>query len=121
MNTQVVILQRFSNVLRVLSNFLANGTNFHLHRSEPERKCSRIVLDQNAEKALHGSEERAVHHQRLMLGAVFGDVLQAEARGQVEVELHSGQLPGPTDGINQLDVYLWPVKGSLADNRFVGD
>jgi len=32
-------------------------------------------------KALDGAEQRAVDHERLMLRAVFGDVLQAEASG----------------------------------------
>src|SRR2546426_7346554 len=42
-------------------------------------------------------------YQRLMLGAIVGDVLQAEASGQIEIELHGGELPGAADGVNELD------------------
>jgi len=44
------------------------------------------VLDQDAEEALDRAEQCAVDHERLMLGAVFGDVLQAEASGQIKIK-----------------------------------
>jgi len=48
------------------------------------------VLDQDSEEALDGAKQRAVHHERLMLCAVCADVLQAETRGEVKIELHGG-------------------------------
>src|SRR5215469_10171566 len=102
MRTQVMVLERFRDMLCVVSNFFADRANFHLHRSEPKRKRPRIVFDQNAEEALDGAEQRAMNHQRLMFCAVLCDILQSEARGQIEIELYRGELPGTPDGIDKL-------------------
>jgi len=79
------------------------------------------VLDQNSEEALDGTEQRAVDHERLMLGAVFTDVLEAEARGQVEIELHGGELPGTADSVDEFDVDFRAVESGFACHGFVGD
>ena len=67
---------------------LADGDEADLHGREPEREGSGVVLDEDAEEALDGAEESAVHHDGLMALAVFADVLELKARGKVEVELH---------------------------------
>src|SRR6266566_4412237 len=103
MDAEVVALQSFRDVLGIIGHFFADRADLHLHGSEPKRKRAGVMLDQDAEEALDGTEQGAVDHQRLMLGAVFGDVLQAEARRQIEIELHGGELPGAADGVNALD------------------
>ena len=67
---------------------LADGDEADLHRREPQRKGSGIMLDEDAEKSLNRSEQGAVHHHGLMALAVFAYILKLEARGKVEVELH---------------------------------
>src|SRR6266571_1261423 len=114
MDAQIVALQSFGDVLGVVGDFFADRADLHLHGREPERKCAGVMLDQDAEEALHGTEQGAVNHERLMLGAVFGDVLQAEASGQIKIELHGGELPGAADGVNELDVDLGAVEGGFA-------
>src|SRR5215472_92849 len=121
MHAHVVPLQRFRDMLRVVGYFFADRANLYLHGGEPQRKCSSVMLNQNAEEALYGTEQRAVDHERLMPGAVFGDVLQPEARRQVEVELHRRELPGAANRVNQLHVNLRAVKSGFASNRFVGN
>src|SRR6266436_3288654 len=121
MDAKIVALQGFGDVLGVIGDFFADRADFHLYRSEPQWEGAGVVLDQNTEEALDGAEQRAVHHERLMLGAVFADVLQAEARGQVGIDLHGGELPGAADGVDELDVDLGAVKGTFALNRFVRD
>ena len=79
------------------------------------------MLDQHSKETLDRSVERAVHHDRLLARAVFGHVLQAEARWQVEIELDGRELPQTPDGVDQLDVDLRTVEGGLAGNRLVGD
>ena len=69
-----------------------------------------VVLDQDAEEALDGAIQRAVHHQRLVRLAVFADILQPEAARQREIELHGGELPRAADGVHQLHVDLGPVE-----------
>ena len=62
-------------------------------RGKPQRKRPGIVLDQNAEEAFDGTEECAMDHQWLVARAVFADKFQVEARGKIEIELDSGELP----------------------------
>src|SRR6266702_1462155 len=114
MDAQIVALQSFGDVLGVVGDFFADRADLHLHGREPKRKRAGVMLDQDAEEALDGTEQGAVDHERLMLGAVFGDVLQAEARRQIEIELHGGELPGAADGVNELDVDLGAVEGGFA-------
>ena len=45
------------------------------------------MLDEDAEESLDGAKESAVHHDGLMAFAVFADVIELEAGGQVEIEL----------------------------------
>src|ERR1039458_2914832 len=59
----------------------------------------------------------AVHHQGLMRLAILGDVLQAEAPRQSEIELHGGELPQPADGVHQLYVDLGSVEGGLVGHH----
>ena len=80
-----------------------------------------VVLDEHAEEALDRAEERAVDHDGLMALAVFAHVFQLEARGQVEVELHGGELPQAAQHIDQLDVDLGAVEGGFAGDGLVGD
>ena len=83
----------FWTCVRVLSLPVGDGQHDRLHRREPHRERAGVVLDQDAEEALDGAVERAVHHQRLVRLAVLADVLQAEAARQGEIELHGGELP----------------------------
>ncbi len=100
MDADVVALERFSDVLGVVGNFFADRADFDLYGSEPEREGPGIVLDQDAEEALDGTEERAMDHERLVAGTIFGDVFEAEASGKIEIELHGGELPGAADGVD---------------------
>ena len=79
------------------------------------------MLDERAEEALDGAVESAVHHERLVALAVFADVLELEALGQGEVELHGGELPEAADGVDQLDVDFRAVKRGFAGDGFVLD
>ena len=74
------------------------------------------MLYQDAEKAFDGAIESAVHHERLVLFAIFPNVFQIETFGQGEIELHRGKLPEAADGVDQLDVDFGTIEG-----RFIGD
>src|SRR6267378_2162914 len=100
MGADAEALESFGDMLRIVGNFFADRADFDLHGREPEREGSGVVLDENAEEALDGAEQSAVDHQRLMAGAIFGDVFEAEAGGKIEIELHGGELPGSTDGVD---------------------
>src|SRR5215469_1357344 len=121
MNPRAGITQLLRDLLRVLGMLLADGNDRHLHRREPKREGSGIMLDQNAEKALHRSKQRAMDHERLLARAVFGDIFELETLRQVEVELDRAKLPRPANGVHQFDVDLGAIERGFAGDGFVGN
>ena len=114
--------ERLLHALRVDEVFLVrDGDQADLHRREPQRKGAGVVLDEHAEEALDRAEERAVDHDRLVRRAVFADVLELEALGQVEVKLHGGELPEAAEDVDELDVDLGAVEGGFAGDSVKGD
>src|SRR5262249_18615494 len=103
----------------VFSMFFADRNHRHLDGREPYREDSGIVLDEHAKKPFHGAKQSAMDHQWLFPGAILGHVLELEPLRQVEVELDGAKLPGPADGIHQLDVDLGSVKSGLAGDDLV--
>src|SRR5258707_11799865 len=100
MGADAEALESFGDMLRVVGDFFTDRADFDLHGSGPEREGSGVVLDENAEEALDGGEERAVDYERLVAGTIFGNVLEAEASGKIEIELQGGELPGATHGVD---------------------
>ena len=62
-----------------------------------------------------------MHHERALARSVFGDIFQAEALRQVEIELHSRELPEAADGVDQLDIDFRAVECSFARDDPVFD
>src|SRR5580700_1596073 len=104
MHANAVVLQSLVDALRIVRHFFADRADLDLRGREPQRKCACIVLDQNAEESLDGTQERTVDHQGLVARAVVTDKLQAKARRQVEIELDGSELPGTPDGVDELDI-----------------
>ena len=102
------------HALCVVEVLFADGHEADLHGREPEGEGSGVVLDEDAEEALDGAEQRAVDHDGLVALAVFADVLELEALGQVEVELNGGELPQAAQHVDELDVDLGTVEGGFA-------
>ena len=73
-----------------------------------------IVLDQDAEEALHRAADGAVDHHRLLLFRIGADVEGAEPFRQVEVDLRRAALPFAADGVAQHIFELRPVERALA-------
>src|SRR5581483_11152935 len=86
-----------------------------LDRSEPCRKITGIVLDEEAAKALERSERRAMDDDGPVLLAVGSGVLQIEPFGHDVIDLHGPQLPLAPDRIFEHEVDLRSVKGRFAD------
>src|SRR5690606_3148120 len=93
----------------------------HLHRSEPQRECTRIMFDQYSEEPFDRSKKRTMDHIRTMLLVVLARVFQFETLRQIEVQLDRSQLPDTADRILDLDVYLRAVKCGFAFDPFVLD
>src|SRR5579875_3044496 len=113
-DAQARLFQLLFDLLGIACVALADGHQTHLHGRKPQRECSGVVLDEHAEEALDRAEEGAVDHYRLMALAVFANVLELEARREIEVELNGGELPETAEHIDQLDVDLGAVEGGFA-------
>ena len=80
--------------------FFADGDEAYLDGGEPHREGAGVVLDEDAEEALDRAEEGAVDHDGLVGRAVFADVLEVEAGGEVPVELHGAELPEAAEDVD---------------------
>ena len=85
---------------------VADGQHGGLHRREPRRERTRVVLDQHAEEPLDRTEQRAVDHDRRVPLVVGTDVVDAEALRRLEVELDRRHLPGAADRVLRLHADL---------------
>src|SRR5271155_3841966 len=99
---------------RVYIALLRDRADDDLHGREPQRQMARVILQQDANEALHRAADRAVHHHRRRLLAVGRDVEGAEAFGQIEVDLRRAALPIAADRIAQHIFELRTVERALA-------
>src|SRR5690554_5732462 len=72
------------------------------------------MLHEDADKALQAAGERAVKHDRGLLGVVGGGIAQLEAKRELVVELNRGRLPTAAQTIAHLKVNLGAVKRAVA-------
>ena len=71
-----------------------------------------VMLEEDAEEPLDGSEQRAVDHDRLLFRAGVVNEVQVEPLGKLEVDLDRGHLPRAPDGVARLHRDLGPVEGA---------
>ena len=71
------------------------------------------MLDQDSDETLDGTEYHTVDHDRSVFLSVGSRILQVEPEGQLEVKLDRTALPGPSDGILQMEVDLRSVERSV--------
>src|SRR5262245_57230817 len=109
-------LQPAFDLDRLVVEAVRDRQNYRLSRREPDRKRSLVMLDQDAEKPLERSQDRAVHHDRLMRLVVRADVFEAEPLRQVEIDLNRRELPQPFDRVHDLEVDLRTVERRLVLN-----
>src|SRR5919199_2204125 len=100
---------------------VSNGDHDSLYGSEPGREGPAVVLDEYSEKALHATQQGAVHHVRAVGPTVLADVLHVEAYRHVEVELDGGELPLASECVVDFEVDLGAVEGSTTLVYFVRD
>ena len=91
-----------------------------LHRRQPGGQSAGVVLDQDAGEALQRAEQRAVQHDRALALAVFIDVIDAEALGQIHVHLQGAALPVAADGVAQHEFQLGAVERAFAGVEPIG-
>ena len=72
------------------------------------------MLDEDADEPLERAQNRAVEHHRAVLLAVLADVTGVQPLGQHGVGLDGADLPGPPDGVGQVEFQLGGIEGALA-------
>ncbi len=102
------------NLARVVVGVRGDRGDDDLRRREPQREMPGVVLDEDAEEALHRAADGAMDHHRRLLLAVGVDVVGAEPLRQVEIDLRGAALPVATDGVAQHILELRAVEGALA-------
>jgi len=73
-----------------------------------------VVLDQDADEALHRAENRAMQHHRRFAAIVLIDKLRIQTHRQVEIQLDRAALPQAAEAVFQRELDLWSVECTLA-------
>ena len=107
-------------LFRVGLDLVGDRQQAHLFRGQPEGVIAGVVLGHDPEETLQRTEDGAVDHDRPLLAAVGGDVVELEAFRQVEIQLDGGALPHPSDRVFNLQVDLGSVEGAAALINLVG-
>ena len=79
------------------------------------------MLDEYADKPLHGPEDHPVEHDGPLSLAVLVRVVEVEALGQGKVELDGGALPLSAQGVLQLHIDLRPVERAVSLIDIIGE
>src|SRR3954452_13085144 len=117
LNPDTPLAQAARHLGQVLDVALGHRDAHHLHRGEPGRERTRVVLDQHPEEPLDRTELGGVDHHRLLTGAVSGDVLYVVPLRLGGVVLYRQHLPGAADGVARLDGDLRTVERGTARVR----
>ena len=72
------------------------------------------MLGEDADEALDGAEAHAMDHDRALLLAVLGGILQVEVQRHLEVQLDGAALPGASDAVLEVEVDLRAVERAVA-------
>src|SRR5207253_9323619 len=75
---------------------------------------ARVMLEQDADEALHRADDGAMQHHRMLARAVLVDELGAQQPRHVEIDLHRSALPEATDRVLERILDLGPVEGALS-------
>ena len=68
---KALISQRFRHRLNVIGLCIGDIEHGNLHRSQPGRQCTGMLLDQNAKKTLQTTDDGAVQHHGAVASTVF--------------------------------------------------
>ena len=113
MGTDLHGFQLIHNLLGVVVELVGNRHYAHLFRSQPGREGTGVVFDQDADEPFDGPVHHTVDHDRTMFLAIFPGVGQVKFLRQQHIQLDGAALPGPADGILQMEVDLRAVKGAV--------
>ena len=106
--------------LGILDIPVGDRQNLDLHRRDPSREGSGVMLDQDADEPFHAAECNPVDHHRTMPLAVFADIGQIKPFRHQHIQLNGAALPGPADGILQVEVNFGTIESAISRIDLVG-
>src|SRR5690554_1205639 len=102
------------NPFSIIQLFIRNRQDLNLYRGQPGRESSSIVFNQNPHKPLQTAIDSPMNHCRSVFITILPHIAEIKALRHLEVQLNGPTLPGPSQGILQMKVYLWSIKGSIS-------
>ena len=101
------------NIVRIGMLFVGDSDYLGLYRSQPCRKGPGIMFDQDTDKALKGTKDNPVQHDRSMLFAIRTNVAQVKSLRQNKITLYGCTLPGALQAVLKLKIDFRSVKCSV--------
>src|SRR6266508_3083244 len=77
------------------------------------------MFDQHTEETLHTAEQGTMYHVWTMRLSILSNEFEFKPFRKVEIKLDCGELPFAIQGVIDLQVNLWPVKGTTAFVHFI--
>ena len=81
LDAQAPLAQALLHRGAVLVEAIRDRQHDRLHGRQPQRQLARVVLDQDADEALEGAQQRAMDHHRPVLGVVRAGVGSSKRSG----------------------------------------
>ncbi|MNO25723.1 hypothetical protein D3C76_155660 [compost metagenome] len=119
LGTKSAFVESFFNFCNKICLFISDIHDHRLRWREPGRERTFVVLDQNPDETLEGTEDRTVQHHWVFAAVVFRDVFSAQTDRQVKIELQSTTLPDPTKAVFQRELDLRTVERALTRLQIV--
>src|SRR6185312_4600317 len=88
--------ERLQHLISIFLVPIGNRNDHGLHRRQPYRECTGVMLDQHCHKTFRRTGNRAVDHDRAMRLTILADVLELEVLRLHEIKLHRRTLPVTT-------------------------
>src|SRR5690606_17178826 len=111
--TKTLIQESFRDLSTIFRLSTGNIEYCHLFWRQPKWERSLIVLNQNTDKALKGTQDRPVQHHRRAATLIVRHILGSQTSRHGEVYLDGTTLPDPTETILQGKLNLGSVEGTL--------
>src|SRR5690606_38725544 len=119
LGTEAALIQRFLHLGGEFGLLVGDIHDHRLSRCQPCREGTFVVLDQNADEAFEGAEDRPMQHDRMLAIVVFADVFGTKTDRQVEIELQRTALPDTPQAILQRKLDLRTIESTLARLQIV--
>src|SRR5690606_32772033 len=118
LNPKPLFFQASHYFLSILCRRLGNTAHDRMKWRQPRRQGPRVVLNEHANKALEGTQNRAMQHDRCTTLVVGVNIFGAQALRHGKVYLDGATLPVTPDCIRERVLNLGAVEGSFTGRYF---